>query len=156
MDVTSTSRWLIVVVAACASLFVGACTDPRIDAAGAIEAELAARKARSARSAELCGKGLEAFERSDLPQARGHLEAAIDEDVDVIGVSYLSGEHLVFTPKIVAEMKKNHLDDVLLVAGGTFPVEDIPPLEEMGIDKVFRAGSLTNTIVQYIEQNVKR
>ncbi len=84
------------------------------------------------------------------------MKAAIDEDVDVIGVSYLSGEHLVFTPKIVAEMKKNRLDDVLLVAGGTFPVEDIPPLEEMGIDKVFRAGSLTNTIVQYIEQNVRK
>jgi methylmalonyl-CoA mutase C-terminal domain/subunit len=86
----------------------------------------------------------------------GIVKAAIDEDVDVIGVSYLSGEHLVFTPKIVAEMKKNHLDDVLLVAGGTFPVEDIPPLEEMGIDRVFRAGSLTNTIVQYIQQNVRR
>ncbi len=86
----------------------------------------------------------------------GIVKAAIDEDVDVIGVSYLSGEHLVFTPKIVAEIKKNRLDDVLLVAGGTFPVEDIPPLEEMGIDKVFRAGSLTNTIVQYIEQNVRR
>ena len=85
----------------------------------------------------------------------GIVKAAIDEDVDVIGVSYLSGEHLVFTPKIVAEMKKNLLDDVLLVAGGTFPVEDIPPLEEMGIDKVFRAGSLTDTIVQYIQQNVK-
>ena len=85
----------------------------------------------------------------------GIVKAAIDEDVDVIGVSYLSGEHLVFTPKIVAEMKKNLLDDVLLVAGGTFPVEDIPTLEEMGIDKVFRAGSLTDTIVQYIQQNVK-
>ncbi|MBL7213607.1 MAG: cobalamin-dependent protein [Desulfobacteraceae bacterium] len=86
----------------------------------------------------------------------GIVKAAIDEDVDVIGVSYLSGEHLVFTPKIVAEMKKNLLDDVLLVAGGTFPVEDIPTLEEMGIDKVFRAGSLTDTIVQYIQQNLKR
>ncbi len=86
----------------------------------------------------------------------GIVRAAIDEDVDVIGVSYLSGEHLVFTPKIVAEMKKKHLDDVLLVAGGTFPVEDIPTLEGMGIAKVFRAGSLTDTIVQYIQQNIKR
>ena len=82
------------------------------------------------------------------------VKAAIDEDVDVIGVSYLSGEHLVFTPKVVEEMKKNNLDDVLLVAGGTFPVEDIPTLEDMGIDKVFRAGSLTDTIVQYITENV--
>jgi len=84
------------------------------------------------------------------------VSAAIDEDVDVIGVSYLSGEHLVFTPKIVAEIQKHNLDDVLLIAGGTFPLEDIPTLEGMGIDKVFRSGSLTNSIVEYIKQNIKR
>lgn len=84
------------------------------------------------------------------------VKAAIDEDVDVIGVSYLSGEHLVFTPRIVQQMKKNRLDDVLLIAGGTFPVEDIPTLEKMGIDKVFRAGSLTEEIVQYIGKHLKK
>jgi methylmalonyl-CoA mutase C-terminal domain/subunit len=84
------------------------------------------------------------------------VNAAIDEDVDVIGVSYLSGEHLIFTPKIVAEMKKHNLDDVLLIAGGTFPVEDIPIMEGMGIDRVFRAGSLSDTIVEYITHNVRR
>jgi methylmalonyl-CoA mutase C-terminal domain/subunit len=84
------------------------------------------------------------------------VKAAIDEDVDVIGISYLSGEHLIFTPKIVKEMKMNELDDVLLIAGGTFPVEDIPTMEKMGINKVFRAGSLTDEIVQYIEGNLKR
>jgi len=84
----------------------------------------------------------------------GIVKAAIDEDVDVIGLSYLSGEHLVFTPKIVAEMKANGLDDVLLIAGGTFPVEDIPKMEAMGIDKIFRAGSLMQTIVSYIQENV--
>ncbi|HUU81324.1 MAG TPA: cobalamin-dependent protein [Acidobacteriota bacterium] len=84
------------------------------------------------------------------------VSAAIDEDVDVIGVSYLSGEHLVFTPKIVGEIQKHNLDDVLLIAGGTFPLEDIPTLEGMGIDKVFRSGSLTNSIVEYIKQNIKR
>jgi len=84
------------------------------------------------------------------------VKAAIDEDVDVIGVSYLSGEHLVFTPKIVEEVKKNGLDDVLLIAGGTFPPEDIPAMEKMGIDKVFRAGSLTEPIVDYIKNNTKK
>ena len=84
------------------------------------------------------------------------IKAAIDEDVDVIGLSYLSGEHLIFTPLIVEEMKKNNFDDVLLVAGGTFPVEDIPLMEEMGIDKVFRAGSLTTEFVSFIKENVKR
>jgi len=82
------------------------------------------------------------------------VKAAIDEDVDVIGLSYLSGEHLIFTPKIVEEMKKNELDDVLLIAGGTFPAEDIPVMGEMGIDKVFRAGSLTESIVEYINKKV--
>ena len=84
------------------------------------------------------------------------VKAAIDEDVDVVGVSYLSGEHLIFTPKLVEEMKKNDLQDVLFVAGGTFPVEDIPTLEAMGIDRIFRAGSLTGAMVQYIEENAKK
>jgi len=83
------------------------------------------------------------------------VRAAIDEDVDVIGLSYLSGEHLIFTPKIVDEMKKNRVDDALLIAGGTFPAEDIPIMEKMGIDKVFRAGSLTESIVDYINDNVE-
>jgi methylmalonyl-CoA mutase C-terminal domain/subunit len=84
------------------------------------------------------------------------IKAAIDEDVDVIGVSYLSGEHLIFTPKIVEEMKKNNLDDVLLIAGGTFPAEDMPVLKEMGIDEVFGAGSLTEPIIQYIHEHVRK
>jgi len=83
------------------------------------------------------------------------IKAAIDEDVDVIGISYLSGEHLIFTPKIVEEMKKNDLDDVLLIAGGTFPAEDIPVMKEMGIDEVFGAGSLTEPIIQYIHEHVR-
>ncbi len=86
----------------------------------------------------------------------GIVKAAIDEDADVIGVSYLSGEHLVFTPKIVEEMRENDLDDVLFIAGGSFPPEDIPVMKEMGIDEVFRGGSLTDSIVNYIRENVRR
>jgi len=100
--------------------------------------------------------GMEVIYLGMFQRPENIVKAAIDEDVDVIGVSYLSGEHLIFTPMIVEEMKKNDLDDVLFIAGGTFPVEDIPTLEEMGIDKIFRAGSLTDTIVQYIRKNVKR
>ena len=83
------------------------------------------------------------------------IRSAIDEDVDVIGVSYLSGEHLAFTPKLVNEMKKNKLDDVLLIAGGVMPPEDIPILKEMGIDEVFISGTLTKPIVDYIQNNVR-
>jgi methylmalonyl-CoA mutase C-terminal domain/subunit len=85
----------------------------------------------------------------------GIVQAAIDEDVDVIGVSYLSGEHLVYTPKIVEEMKKNGLDDVLFLVGGSFPPEDIPVMKDMGADEVFRGGSLTDSFVNYIRQNVR-
>jgi len=78
------------------------------------------------------------------------VKAAIDEDADVIGVSYLSGEHLVFTPLIVQEMKAQGLEDVLFVAGGSFPPEDIPTMKAMGIDEVFRGGSLSEDFVNYI------
>lgn len=84
------------------------------------------------------------------------IDAAIDEDADVIGPSFLSGEHLVYTPLIVEEMKKNGLDDVLLVVGGVIPAEDIPTLKKMGVNEVFTAGTLTAPIVTYIRENVRR
>jgi methylmalonyl-CoA mutase C-terminal domain/subunit len=87
---------------------------------------------------------------------RGIIQAAVDEDADVIGVSYLSGEHLVFTPQIVEEMKRGGLDDVLLIVGGSFPPEDVPTMKAMGVHEVFRGGSLTRDIVAFIQQNVRR
>jgi len=84
------------------------------------------------------------------------IRAAIDEDADVIGVSFLSGEHLVFTPKIVGEMKKHGLDDVLFIAGGVIPPEDIPALKEMGVNEIFVAGSLTEPLVEYISSHVRK
>lgn len=65
--------------------------------------------------------GMEVIYLGMFQRPESIVRAAIDEDVDVIGLSYLSGEHLIFTPKIVDEMKKNGIDDVLLIAGGTFP-----------------------------------
>jgi methylmalonyl-CoA mutase C-terminal domain/subunit len=85
----------------------------------------------------------------------GIIKAALDEDADVIGVSYLSGEHLVFTPQIVEEIKRSALDDVLFVVGGSFPPEDIPVMKEMGVHEVFRGGSLTDSIVDYITANAR-
>ena len=84
------------------------------------------------------------------------IRSAIDEDADVIGVSYLSGEHLVFTPKIIDEMKKHGLDDVLFIAGGVIPPEDIPFMKEMGINEIFIAGSMTKPIVEYIQSKVRK
>ncbi len=83
------------------------------------------------------------------------IRAVVEEDADVLGLSFLSGEHLVFTPKIVEKMKTNGLDDVLLIAGGTIPVEDIPPMEKMGMNMVFRAGTLSSRFIDFINENVR-
>jgi methylmalonyl-CoA mutase C-terminal domain/subunit len=84
------------------------------------------------------------------------IQAAIDEDADVIGVSYLSGEHLTFTQKIVEEMQKKGLEHVLFIAGGVIPPEDIPTLKDMGVDEIFVAGTLTQPMVDYIQQHVRK
>jgi len=100
--------------------------------------------------------GMEVVYLGMYQNPEGIVQAAIDEDADVIGVSYLSGEHLVFTPKIVQEMKKNGVDDVLFIVGGSFPAEDIPVMKEMGADEVFRGGTLTESFVNYIRENIQR
>jgi len=100
--------------------------------------------------------GMEVVYLGMYQTAEGIVKAAVDEDADVIGLSYLSGEHLVFTPKIVEEMERVGLDDVLFIVGGSFPPEDIPAMKEMGVDEVFRGGSLTESIVQYIRKNVRK
>lgn len=84
------------------------------------------------------------------------IQAAIDEDADVIGVSYLSGEHLTFTQRIVEERRKKGLEHVLFIAGGVIPPEDIPALKELGVDEVFVAGTLTQPIVEYIHQHARK
>jgi len=82
--------------------------------------------------------------------------AAIEEDVDVIGLSCLSGEHLNFTPRVMKLLKQKNLDDILFIIGGVIPIEDIPVLKEMGVNEVFTAGTLTEKIVNYINSNVNR
>lgn len=98
--------------------------------------------------------GMEVVYLGMYQSVEGIIKAAIDEDADVIGVSYLSGEHLVYTPKIVEEIKKNGMDDVLFIAGGSFPPEDIPVMKAMGINEVFRGGALTTDIIDYLRKNV--
>ena len=84
------------------------------------------------------------------------VQAAIEEDVDVIGLSSLSGEHLSFTPKVVELLKEKRLGDTLLIMGGVIPTEDIPRLKEMGVAEVFTAGSLTKSIVEFIRNRVRQ
>ncbi|MFH1625207.1 MAG: cobalamin B12-binding domain-containing protein [Pseudomonadota bacterium] len=84
------------------------------------------------------------------------VRAAIEEDVDVIGLSCLSGEHLTFTPKIIKLLREKNLDEFLFLVGGVIPIEDIPVLKGMGVNEVFTAGTLTGEIVEYIKANLTR
>ena len=79
-------------------------------------------------------------------------EAALQEDVDVIGLSILSGAHLELFPRVVQALKDRDIDpnDVLLFAGGIIPDEDIPVLKQLGFRAVFRPGASTQDIIDYV------
>lgn len=82
--------------------------------------------------------------------------AAIQEDVDVVGMSILSGAHNHLLPKVVELLKAGGADDVLVLGGGVIPDDDIPGLKTAGIDEVFTPGTATTTTIDYIKNNVKR
>ncbi|HEY8820124.1 MAG TPA: cobalamin B12-binding domain-containing protein [Dehalococcoidia bacterium] len=81
-------------------------------------------------------------------------EAALQEDVDVVGLSILSGAHMELFPKIVEELRSRGVDDVLLFAGGIIPEEDTPALEKIGFQKIFRPGTSTQDIIAYVRNTV--
>lgn len=83
-------------------------------------------------------------------------EAALQEDVDVVGLSILSGAHLELFPRVVEEMKKRGVDDVLLFCGGIIPEEDTEALTKLGFRAVFRPGTNTQDIVKFVYDNVKK
>jgi methylmalonyl-CoA mutase C-terminal domain/subunit len=76
--------------------------------------------------------------------------AALQEDVDAIGISILSGAHMTVFPKIIELMKKNSMHDVLLTGGGIIPEEDMKILENMGVGKLFPPGTVSKEIADYI------
>jgi len=84
------------------------------------------------------------------------VEAAIQEDVDAIGVSILSGAHMTVFPRMLALMKQHGLSEVLLFGGGIIPGKDIEDLKTQGIGELFTPGASTQTIVQYIKQWVDK
>ncbi len=83
------------------------------------------------------------------------VNSALQEDVDVIGISILSGAHMTVFPKIVDLMKKKEMNDVLLTGGGIIPDEDMKKLNGMGVGKLFPPGTDTKMIVSYIKDEVK-
>ena len=82
------------------------------------------------------------------------VETALQEDVDVIGLSILSGAHMELFPEIILGLRENGMEDVLLVAGGIIPLEDHPELQEMGMRGIFGPGASTQDIVSFIRESV--
>ncbi len=84
------------------------------------------------------------------------VETALQEDVDVIGLSILSGAHKTLFPIIIDLLKQKGLTDVLVVAGGIIPEEDIPEMKKLGIKEIFGPGTRTDKIVQFVFENVPK
>lgn len=82
--------------------------------------------------------------------------AALQEDVDVVGLSILSGAHMALFPRIMAELRARGLDDVLVVAGGTIPAEDVPEVEALGVAAVFGPGTSFADAVAFLRAHAPR
>jgi methylmalonyl-CoA mutase C-terminal domain/subunit len=84
------------------------------------------------------------------------VNAALQEDADVVGLSVLSGAHMALCPRITELMKKQGLDDVMIVVGGIIPDQDIPKLKECGIAEIFQPGASTQDIVAYVREHARK
>ena len=84
------------------------------------------------------------------------VNAALQEDVDAIGVSILSGAHMTVFPRILQLLKEKKMDDVLLTGGGIIPDEDMKKLEALGCGKLFAPGTDTSEIIRYMTEEVVR
>ncbi|MGA9995496.1 MAG: cobalamin B12-binding domain-containing protein [Pyrinomonadaceae bacterium] len=81
--------------------------------------------------------------------------AALQEDVDAVGISILSGAHNTLCPRIVSLLHEQGMDDCLILVGGIVPQEDIPRLKEQGVSAIFLPGTSTEDIVAFLRENVK-
>jgi methylmalonyl-CoA mutase, C-terminal domain len=81
--------------------------------------------------------------------------AALQEDVDVVGLSILSGAHMTLIPKITRLLRERGLEDVLVTAGGIIPDDDVPALKEAGVAEVFGPGTTIRQVAEYLRANVR-
>ncbi len=82
------------------------------------------------------------------------VETAIQEDADAVGISILSGAHMTLVPRILAGLKENGVDDVLVVVGGTIASDDADELKEQGVAEVFTPGAPTSEIVEFLRGKI--
>ena len=80
--------------------------------------------------------------------------AAAQEDVDVVGLSFLSGDHMVLVPKVIESLKKKGLENIMVIAGGIILKHQIPQLKKMGVQEVFLPGTPPAKIASYIQENL--
>jgi len=83
------------------------------------------------------------------------VESALQEDVDAIGLSILSGAHMTLFPAILGLMKERGIGEVVVFGGGIIPEEDVPKLETLGVRGIFRPGATTEDIVKWVRENVR-
>lgn len=105
-------------------------------------------------AAALRDAGMEVIYTGLRKTAEQVVSAALQEDVDVIGVSILSGAHLTVFKKLRDGLNAEGMDDVIILGGGVIPNEDIAPLEQLGVDKVFTPGTPLAEIVAYLRETV--
>jgi len=84
------------------------------------------------------------------------VNAALQEDVDVLGLSILSGAHTMLVPKLMALLRERHMEDILVVLGGIIPDSDIPQMKALGVAEVFQPGASMENIVSFIRSHVRR
>ena len=82
------------------------------------------------------------------------VQAAIQEDVDMIGLSSLAGAHMYLFPRVVELLQENNADDIVVCGGGIFPEDDIPKLKKAGIKELFTPGTPLDEVVEWVEENV--
>jgi methylmalonyl-CoA mutase C-terminal domain/subunit len=83
------------------------------------------------------------------------VKAAVQEDVDVIGLSILSGAHMYVFPEVLKLLKENDAEDIMVFGGGIIPEEDIKKLKELGVAEIFLPGADTNEIVKFLKDKIK-
>ena len=83
-------------------------------------------------------------------------ETALQEDVDVLGLSILSGAHKTLFPRIMKLLKERDLTDIMVFAGGIIPEEDLAEMKKLGVKEIFGPGTTTETIVRYVKENLPK
>ncbi len=84
------------------------------------------------------------------------VEAAVQEDVDVLGLSFLAGDHMVLAPKVIEGLRRRGLGEVMVLLGGIILKRDIPALEALGVSRVFLPGTPPEQIVQFISNRIEQ